>query len=312
MSLSVLTWGAGLNLDGIMMVKGMSMTGARVIILGPDRSPRVLTEDLAHFTLRLELNTEYLLSFEREGCVSKQLQFNTSVPVGYPVGEGFYFPFQVTLEPLPKGQHFAYAGPVGSIHFDKYINAFGYDTDYRAAKDEVLTKRLELARTEIDQKATGDMVPAAVAVFGRSEGTAAMAPAVTPVTAYEVIAPTVSRTAPMVHVLETPEQGKKVVPSYTETLHVALEELRPSRPGPELLALGTTPEENKMQSPAAMPTYRWKDVKADRLHVITTIKTQEEEREVEYRRVVSYFGGVTYFRNGQPCSQVIYQQGIDR
>ena len=312
MSLSLLTWGAGLSLDGIMMVKGMSMTGARVIILGPDQSSRVLTEGLDHFTLRLELNTEYLLSFEREGCVSKQLQFNTSVPEGYPVGEGFYFPFQVTLEPLPKGQRFAYAGPVGSIHFDKYINAFGYDTDYRVAKDEVLTKRLELVRTEIELKAAADLVPVAVPMSGTSESIAVKAAAINPVTPYEVIAPTLSKTAPMVHVLETPEVGLEVSPTYAEPLHVAVDAIRPSKPEPELLALSTTPEQNKMQSPPAMPSYRWKDVKADRLHVITTIKTQEEEREVEYRRVVSYFGGITYFRNGQPCSQVIYQQGIDR
>lgn len=312
MSLSVLTWGAGLNLDGIMMVKGMSMTGARVIILGPDRSSRVLTEGLDHFTLRLELNTEYLLSFEREGCVSKQLQFNTSVPQGYPAGEGFYFPFQVTLEPMPKGQTFAYAGPVGSIHFDKYINAFGYDTDYRVAKDEVLTKRLELVRTEIERKAAADLVPVAIPLSGTVPSIGVKNPEITPVTPYEVIAPTVSRTAPMVHVLETPKEGMEVVPTATQPTHAALDEIRPSKPGPELLALSTMPKENTIQSPAVMPSYRWKEVQADRLHVITTIKVPEGGREVEYRRVVSYYGGTTYFCDGTACSEQSYERAIAR
>lgn len=310
MALSICTWGAGLNLDGIMMIRGMSMAGARVIIITGQGTPRVLTRDLDHFSLRLDLGTEYLLSFERPGCVSKQLRFNTSVPSGYPVEDGFYFPFQVTLEPLPEGQRFTYAGPVGSIHFDKYINAFGYDTDYRIAKDEVLSKRLDLARTELERDAARDPGPEVVPSSGSSASLVTKTP-VPSGSPYELIAPTVSRTAPLVHVLETPVERMDALPSDEKPLYVAQDEIRPIGPGPELLAQGPAPGKQGLQASAAMPFQRWKDVRADRLHVITTIMVQEEEREVEYRRVVSYYGGITYFRDGMPCSEMIYQKGID-
>ncbi len=309
MALSMLAWGATLDLDGILMVKGMSMTGARVIIVTPDEEPRTLTTGLAHFSLHLKLNTSYLLSFERPGCVSKQLQFDTGVPSGYPVEDGFYFPFQVTLEPMPEGQQFAYAGPVGLIHFDQYINAFGYDTDYRITKDDVLAKRLELARTGLEKQAEPGRGKAAVPKPG-SSGSPSRKGVEDPDTPHDVLAPVVSRTAPMVHVLEVPKERLEPVPAYPASLHMTLDEFRSSRPGPELLALGTAPAKNELNAPVAMSADRKKVVHADRLHVITTIKVQETDREVEYRRVVSYYGGTAYFRDGFSCSEKVYEQGI--
>ncbi|MBK6891747.1 MAG: hypothetical protein IPH00_01045 [Flavobacteriales bacterium] len=310
-ALSLLAWGSSLDLDGILMIRGMSMAGARVIIVTPDEEPRTLTTGLAHFSLHLKLNTDYLLSFERPGCVSKQLQFNTAVPDGYPVGEGFYFPFQVTLEPMPKGQEFAYAGPVGLIHFDQYINAFGYDTDYRVTKNEVLAKRLELARTGLEQQAEPVRGEAAVPMPG-SSGNLSGKGVEAPDTPHDVLAPVVSRTAPRVHVLEMPKERLEPVPAHSASLHVALDEFRPSRPGPELLALGAAPAKNELNAPVAMSSDRWKVVHADRLHVITSIKVQEKDREVEYRRVVSYYGGITFFRDGFPCSEKTYEDGSAR
>lgn len=310
MSLSMVTWGANLNLDGMLMVRGMSITGARVIILTAEETPRVLTENLDHFTLRLELGTTYLLSFERPGCVSKQLRFNTWVPTGYPVGEGFYFPFQVTLEPLPEGQHFTYAGPVGSIHFDKYINAFGYEQDYRIVRDEMLTDRLEMAHADLKWNAVKELGPVNGHTSWTSAGTLGKTP-VNPRSPYEVIAPTVSRTAPLVHVLAVPGERSAPVLVHVDPLHVVLDELRPGTPQPELMAARPSPRKPELQAPALMPFRRWKDVQADRLHVITTVMVLEEGREVPYRRVVSYYGGTTYFRDGLPCSKMIYQLGVE-
>ena len=313
LALSMVAYGSSLNLDGIFLVKGMSMAGARVIVLTAGEEPRILTTDVEHFTLRLDLNTNYMLSFERAGCVSKQLQFNTSLPKDYPVAGDFYFPFQVTLEPLPEGQHYTYAGPVGAIHFDKSINGFGYDTDYRITKDDMLTKRLELAHDQLARQASPGLKPEEEATPAlASTGRPAVKGQVDIHTPYEVIAPMVSRTAPMVHVLETPVAPKEAPPTYAKPLRVALDELRPKRPEPEILALHPVPNVQDIQVPMAVPSQWWKEVQADRLHVTTTITVQEDQRAVEYRRVVSYYGGITYFRDGLPCSEVIYEQGIAR
>lgn len=304
---------ASLHLDGILLVKGMSMDSARVIVVSADAAPRVITEGLAHFTLELDLQGEYLISFERPGCVSKALQFNTRVPAGQLAGEGFYFPFQVTLAPPASGQHFAYAGPVGYIHFDPGLQAFGYDTDYRIAKNEVLTKRLELVHAQLERPALSEARPVSPAGKvepplpdrpndRREEGDAPGR--------YHTLAPVVSEVAPKVHVLEVPDLPREALAEASKPKEAA-------QPVPEAQRAGTPPGEGtsvpvQPQTMASLDRggHYSKSVEADQLHVITTITFDKDGSRMEYRRVVSYYGGTTYFCNGAACSEATYIQGI--
>ena len=304
-----------LDVDGVLLIKGLSMEGAQVIIVSSDGEPQFLTEGLARFALPLRLNTKYLLSFERPGCASKQLQFDTFLPSGHTPDENLAFPVQVTLEPIPAGQDFAYAGPVGFIHFDNTINAFSYATDHRIAEYKALSDRLELARTQIVTKPTAVMAPTDGRVSklnkGDLVGRTGLPVKLPARSVYEVIAPMVSRTAPMVLLLETPAIKQNPLTPNTEPVHVSLSDNQVNRLGTEFLTPMSRTASGVLTASDDMTSYRYKDIETDRLHVITTIKVKEEQVKVEYRRVVSYYGAITYFRNGTPCSEASYRQGVD-
>ena len=309
--------GAVLHLDGVLGVRRMPMDGARMIIVSTDGSSKVVTEDLSHFTLNLKLQQDYLISFERPGCVSKQLRFNTHVPDDYPVGDGFYFPFQVTLEPPPKGQHFEYAGPVGYVHFDEHINAFGYDTDYRISRDTVLTKQLNLIQSGLDQPKLEAPPLSMAGPASYMPANAAVSPTegkkVDSEGEYHTVAATLSKTAPTVHVLDTPPAPPSPAPELR-----AVKEAEPPAPivpeaAPQALAMVVSehvPMVGTMRPPEDPGMS--KEVVSDKLHVITIIRLKDGADTQEYRRVVSYYGGTTYFCNGSACSADQFNRAFAR
>lgn len=314
-------WAMGkpqLHLDGILIVKGASVEGSRVIVLGSDGETRVLDDGLAHFTFSLELQKEYLVSFERPGFVSKKLRFNTKVPVGALTLEGFRFPFQVTLEAPPDGQHMEYAGPVGYIDYDGGIGDFGYSTDYRMLKEDFLAEELAHVHSALRERsgpaAPGMLRPAIAESTGGSAEPAAPAAMpsanLKPRHPNEILAPRVSRVPPMVHVLAAPPLAAPAAPvphvplPPEETVKVAerrapVPEAGNNQSGFEELALA---QGNGIE----------KEVLADGLRVITIIRKQEGPRTEEFRKVVSYYGGTTYFCRGYACSADTFEREISR
>lgn len=298
-----------LLVDVKVIVKGLPMEGARVIVVSKDTEQQVVDDNLSHFRLELGLQKDYLFSFERPGCMSKQLRFNTAVPPDRLSPRGYSFPFQVTLEPIPSGQRMEYAGPVGYIHFDEATGNFGYSTDYRIQRDAVMEERLESVRAKLD-------VPTAVARATRSgknggpekmavlrpraEGTAPQG-----LHLGEQMAPTVGRVAPKVHVLATmddPVQGPSPGPGETSAGAAVRAWARQAHPQEGVAVDGPSASRGGVRIES--------EVKVERLHVTTIVTRQDGLMRTEYRRVASYYGGITYFRDGRPCSAEVYEQGI--
>lgn len=284
---------AVLKLDGKLLIKGMPLDGARLIVVSNGKETRTITEHLGRFMLDLELQDRYLMSFERPGCVSKQLLFDTYVPEGHAGTRDFQFPFQVTLDAAMAGQ-LEYAGPVGYIHFDERSGDFGYSTDYRIAKDPVLTRKLGQAQAELEVARPVAAPTAPVVSVGTTWPSGAGTYAAKAAWSTERVAPTVSRVAPMVHVLEAPAHQAPVaaagpeVAKEAEAMAMAVGAGVPSGTGPEV---------------------HWShEVQVEPRHVITIITRESEGRKSVYRRVAGYYGGVTYFRNGQPCSAEVYER----
>ena len=313
-------WALGkpqLHLDGILIVKGAPVEGSRVIILGKDGETRVLDEGLAHFTFSLELQKEYLVSFERPGFVSKKLRFNTKVPAGAPTMEGFRFPFQVTLEAPPDGQRMEYAGPVGYIHFDAGIGDFGYSTDYSMLKEDFLAEELEHVHTTLRERtppAASALPSPAMPMDASSSGRTGAVPPSTlmPVRPNEILAPRVSRVPPMVHVLASSRPAASEVTDPPAFLPTEKAE-RTVRPLPAPKPKQEVEKPREMEELAMVHrTGLEKEVLADGLRVITIIRKHEGPRTEEYRRVVSYYGGTTYFCRGYACSADTYEREINR
>ena len=119
------------TVNGRLKVDGASMDGARAVVYKDGVKERTITANLAKFTLDLGLNANYVISFEREGCVSKKLSFNTHVPPEA-VANGFTpFDFAVSLfKQYDDVNIVVFNQPVGVIRYEPNIGDFDYDTDY--------------------------------------------------------------------------------------------------------------------------------------------------------------------------------------
>ncbi len=285
-------------------VRSLSMEGARVYLVSKEGEHVLVSDGVNHFTLPLALQRTYLFSFERPGCISKQLLFDTAVPESRSKDGGFKFALQVAIEPATQGSPLEYAGPVGCIHFDERINGFAYRTDYRIAKDEALDTQLEAFRKE-ELKRKVAAQPQGIGAVRQANEVVLPAQPVTG-TSYERVAPMVARVAPMVHVLEEP--GKAGDTSNWQAAHEA-------KPQPPVMRHKSQTMHTPVHSPA-IATPRASSVESglhvEKLRVVTNTTVVEDNKPGNYQRVASYYGGVTYFRDGYPCSEQIYRQGTGR
>jgi hypothetical protein len=81
--------------------------------------------------LKLEYGNEYLLSFGKEGYITKQILFNTSLPEGIDTTALEPYKIGVRIFKQYEGVNIViYNQPVGFIHFIPQDEGFGYDTDY--------------------------------------------------------------------------------------------------------------------------------------------------------------------------------------
>ncbi len=132
------------TVNGRMKVEGGSMEGARAVVYKDGVKERTITTSLAKFTLDLGLNSNYVISFERDGFVSKKISFNTSVP-GDAVANGFTpFDFAVSLfKQYDDVNIVVFNQPVGVIRYEPSVGDFDYDTDYTKSIQSQLNEVVE-------------------------------------------------------------------------------------------------------------------------------------------------------------------------
>lgn len=297
----------GLHVDGVLKVQGMNMQGARVTVVDRNGGAQVLVGDLDAFELDLELNTVYLCSFERPGCVAKEVLIDTHVPGALPGAQEYTFPLKVTLAPPPDGQEFNYAGPVGRIRYDGHVGDFRYEMEERAQRDAVLEQRLDQVRAEHADSALQGRGREVTASTRAKEEAPAQPEAGVPET-FVTVAPTVGLSAALVQVTEVPAESEvvRVLPHLPEVVR-----MEPVADEPELLLdagmLRMATERSQLRGHAVVRT---KEVRTGKLFLVTTVEVDNGTRRDEYRRVVSYYGNISYFKNGQPCSSLTYLQGV--
>lgn len=290
------------------------MHGARAVIVSDDSMAMVLREGLSHFTHAFQLQTRYLISFEREGCVTKQILFDTHVPAEYLGFAPFSFPFEVTLAPPPAGIMFEYAGPVGFVRFMVELEDFGYDTDYRIKSDPPLQERLR----EFRISETGSAIVAARSARSTS-GPHLEEPASSPdIRDDDVLAPMLSRVPPLVHLVLRPgEVMSRLVPvrvATTPDLVAAPEPVQAapaSRSLPRPLAL-QPPAPQLMQEAAIEEAadMREEELLIETRRVTTIVRIRRRGELLEFHRVVHQYGAVFFFKNGQSCTELQYTAGV--
>lgn len=108
--------------------------------------------------LKLEYGNEYLLSFGKEGYITKQILFNTSLPEGIDTAALEPYKIGVRIFKQYEGVNIViYNQPVGFIHFIPEDEGFGYDTDYtKSILSELETTENILIQKSKDEKAKQD------------------------------------------------------------------------------------------------------------------------------------------------------------
>ena len=156
----------GLILEGRFKVDGGSNNGAKIVV--EKNGQRLQTkEGTSRFEIELDFQAVYLVSFEKDGFVSKKLRFDTHVPTDR-IEYGFeIFEFKVEIfEQYDDVNMVIFNQPVGKISFSDLIDEFDYDTDYTKSiqaqiddtMDEIEDKKEEIAdQVAAEEKAQADV-----------------------------------------------------------------------------------------------------------------------------------------------------------
>ncbi len=132
------------TINGRLKIENGDLNGARVVVYKNGQKERVLTADLSKFSLDLELNENYILSFEKQGSVSKKLSFNTRVPPEAAVRTFTPFDFSVSLfKQYDDLNMVVFNQPVGSIRYEPALSDFDYDMDYTKSIQAKLQEAME-------------------------------------------------------------------------------------------------------------------------------------------------------------------------
>ncbi len=325
-----------LKANCILKVKGADLATSSVMVV-PDGAPAFsLPAGTRKFTLDLPLNDIYLVSFEREGCPTKQVYFDARVPVELHTTE-FTFPFQVTLEHLTADRLFHYDGPVGFVRYQHALRDFGYETQYVVKVNDELRERLEQLRTKgIDPKKflapaaaiAIDLPRGAIGVPGEPEITGVQAPNVREVprlvhvversaAEVRVVRGSISEIAPRVVAVQ--HMPLQPIPRSVEVITLARADRTPSREERGISGLTTMGSRNDASSVRSESTVTSFGASGSRKRADEFL--QEERRTIhvvrfiapngaveELRKVAHAYGGVFYFDNSRSITEREFEE----
>ncbi len=300
--------------DCILQIKGAQRTGTTITVM-PGGSPAyVLSPTTNRFMLELPLDETYLITFEHPDRVTKQLYFDTTVPVEHHAAD-FDFPLKVVLE--HERNDFTYAGPVGYIHYEHSITDFSYETDYTVKMNGSFLERMEvLHRTGADPMG----VPEPLASPERAHPPVVEDPG--PIEPGTTLAPVLSRVPPRVQrpviepvephipqgsleeiVVEPVVSDARKLPEPKTPVHHIPRNVPTARPQP-------LPEEDPAPVRANVQREEEQFVESSRVTTIVRYRW-DHGRTLEFRRVVHHYGAVFYFQDGQSIPEHRYADGVD-
>jgi hypothetical protein len=147
------------TVNGRLKIDGGDLAGARAVVYKNGEKDRTITANLSKFALDLDLNANYVISFEKDGYVAKKLSFNTKVPADAATKGFTPFEFAVSLfKQYDDLNLVVFNQPVGVIRYEPGLGDFDYDTDYTKSIQSQLQKTL--AEVERRQKEDAQQVAA--------------------------------------------------------------------------------------------------------------------------------------------------------
>ncbi|HRD51956.1 MAG TPA: hypothetical protein PKY96_04835, partial [Flavobacteriales bacterium] len=160
--------------NGRMKIEGGDMAGARAVVYKNGVKERTIASGLSKFTLELDLNANYIVSFEKDGYVAKKISFDTRVPADA-LANGFTpFDFAVSLfKQYDDINMVVFNQPVGMIRYSAPAGDFDYDTDYTKS----IQSQLQEAVAQVEKKQKQEAQGAAEAEKHKAEEAKAQAKA---------------------------------------------------------------------------------------------------------------------------------------
>jgi flagellar biosynthesis GTPase FlhF len=357
------------TVNGRMKIEGGDLSNTRVVVYRNGVKERSISANLNKFSLELDLNAQYVFSFEKDGFVSKKLQFDTRLPAGTVAREFTPFEFAVSLfKQYDDVNIVVFNQPVGMIRYEASEGDFDYDTDYtksiqsqlQQALAEVEAKQKEEARNagaeakrlaaEEKLKAKAEAEAAkqaeadAKAEQARAEALrkeeerlkagaqkaeqalAAAAPPPAPVAPVPAPAPPPTPAPPPI-VRSTPAPPppvQRVVaerprPSSSNAVSAkanagqdgrrAVSPVVVEEPSPVAKAKSTMGEDLP-EVPAVVDKelVRQEELIVEPNKVMTVVRLEQGEQLTEYKKVIHKWGATYYFKNGETCTQQIYDR----
>lgn len=309
-----------LYLDGKVRTDGVPLDGTRVLVERDGIVIQMFTESVGRMFVRLDLHRTYVLTFERTGCLTKRLLFDTHVPIDGLEHAPFTFPFKVTLEKNEEAAVLHYAQPVGFIRYFDAKRDFDYDTNYRMRRDQqeredrmaqngsyaeenaraiALVDRLmaEEGERSAANSAAGSFTRACNVVgsetsFAHDPGTA-LEPPISPFIPAEHSAAVL---APITSLVASPAKGATIKSSTTDVKRPSpVDRIKP------VVAYAATP---------APPDGRTEELVVEKNAVATIVRITKNGYTREYRRIAHGYGDIHFFCNGSSCSESSYSAGI--
>lgn len=328
------------TINGRLKVDGGGMDGSRMVVYMGGEKQRTISSDLNRFSLEMELNKNYVLSFEKDGFVTKKLSFNTHVPASAAQIGFTPFDFVVSLFKQYDGMNtVVFNQPVGMIRYDAVLADFDYDTDYTKsiqsaledAQAEVERKQKEEVREQADaakrkdqeakEKAKADARAAKEADARAKElakqESAARDAAPASVAEVKPVPPPQAAIPPPPPAEKVERKPPPPRPVMASTIAKPVEGAEQRKPNaPRMVQERSRVEEAKVRESVEprpkfgstpMAVVRHHDVIVEPNEVITVIKLEKGDVTTEYRRVSRKYSGVFYFKNGTSCTQLTYE-----
>jgi flagellar biosynthesis GTPase FlhF len=304
------------TVNGRLKIDGGDLGGARAVVYKDGVKERTVSTGLTKFSVDLDLNASYIISFEKDGFVSKKLSFNTHVPATLPPHGFLPFDFSVSLfKQYDDMNMVVFNQPVGVIRYEAAKGDFDYDTDYtksiqsqlQQALAEVEQKRKEEARNasaEAKRKAAEEREQARAEAEARKK---AEAVAREEQARAEELRREEEKRKAEARAEPTPEPVAAPVPRERANGHPHLAK---SSANNETRRMATAVE--GWEAPPTFglqqePVVREEELLVQSNKVETVIRLERAGVLTEYRRVSHKWGGVFFFKNGESCSQTVYE-----
>ena len=143
----------GLLLEAQIKIENGNIRDTRVVIEKDGKRLRTMDAE-KRFDLELDYNSTYLISFEKDGYVTKRLRFDTSIPEGREEFGFMPFGFIVTLfKQYDDINTMVYNQPVAMISYNDVVDAFDYNTDYTKSIQAQLEEIQEQVQEKIEEEA---------------------------------------------------------------------------------------------------------------------------------------------------------------